>query len=140
MSPQGSDQKTSVFGVIAVGLGIVLVLVLVIEILEGGGWDYFNRVKREMISHEKLTSVHSHGFWSAGEHRECRSLNMKEEDADPQLWCGDSSPIDAAKIFKVKFTGDLTFDKDRKEGNVHYWWCRQNGDSDVTISCEAKRK
>ena len=134
------DQKTSVSGVIGISLGIVLVLILIIEIFEHGGWDYINRVNRGMISHEKLTSVHSHGSWSAGEYKECYSFNTKEEDADPQLWCGDSSLADQAKVFKVKFSGDLTFDEDKKEGNVHYWRCRHNGDVDATITCEAKQK
>jgi hypothetical protein len=120
MGPQDSDPKTPVFGVIAVSLGIVLTLIFFIRIFEGVGWEH---ITREFITHEKITSVHSRGFWSAGEYRECHSLNTKEEDADPQLWCGDSSPMDGAKVFKVKFSGDLTYDKDKKEGEVHYWWC-----------------
>src|SRR5271165_3986672 len=132
MSPQESDPKTSVLGVIAVSLGIVLTL-----IFEGVRWEH---VTHEFITHEKITNVHARGFWSAGEYRECHSFNTKEEDADPQLWCGDSTSMDAAKVFKVKFSGDLTYDKDKKEGEVHNWRCRHNGDADVTITCEAKLK
>jgi hypothetical protein len=66
VSPQESDPKTPVFGVMAVSLGIVLMLILFIQIFVGGGWDYVNRV-----------------------------------------W-------EPAKVFKVKFSGDLTFDKDMK--------------------------
>jgi hypothetical protein len=39
---------------------------------------------------------------------------------------------------KVSFSGDLTYDDEKPEHEVHYWLCRRNSD-DATFSCGAKR-
>jgi hypothetical protein len=111
-------------------IGFVVVLFLVGS---GGGaaiWKYL----RHNVSHEKLTTVSYHGEWASGEYRECISTNAKEEDERPQLICSGSS--DLGKVFKVSFSGDLTYDAEKPEGKVHYWLCRRYN-RDATFSCSA---
>lgn len=126
---QSSKPNDSASGVVRI-LAILLAVVLV----QLGGWSAFKRYIRHRISHEKLAAVRYHGEWSLGEYRECNSMNMRDEDKRPELDCVGSLPMDTEKVFKVNFSGDLTFDEERPEGAVHFWLCRRN-DADASFSC-----
>jgi hypothetical protein len=97
---------------------------------------YIDRVE----DHDKLTKIHHQGSWSLGEYQDCGSVNMEKEDTDPELICGDASWLDPGKTFMVRFSGNLTYDKDKKDGLVLSWRCRNDGNAGVTFSCFAKQE
>jgi len=121
-------------------LGRVFQMLIVMFVAVGGGSAVLKYLNREQFSHDKLTKVHYHGGWSLGEYQDCNSINLKEEHEAPELYCGGSSPMDAAKVFKVRFSGDLTYNKDKHDGTIHYWRCRHNGDADLIIICAVNQK
>jgi hypothetical protein len=45
--------------------------------------------------------------------------------------------MDREKVFKISFSGDVTYDDEKPDGAVHYWLCRRN-DTEPTFSCGAK--
>jgi hypothetical protein len=53
-------------------------------------------------------------------------MNLREEDSKPELDCVGSSPMDREKVFKISFSGDVTYDNEKSDGAVHYWLCRRN--------------
>jgi len=122
------QSPESLIGRAAGVIGAVMALVFI----QGGGWSHLSH----RISHEKLAALHYRGEWSLGEYRECSSMNLKEEDKKPQLDCLDSAPLDAGKVFKVSFSGDLTYDEEKPETLVHFWLCRRN-DAAASFSCGA---
>jgi len=92
------------------------------------------------LSHEKLTTVRYRSEWSFGEYRECVSSNSKTEEKEPGLDClGSWLESDTNKVFKVDFSGDLTYDDEKPESAVHHWLCRRN-DGDPSFSCAAKER
>src|SRR5215472_9455421 len=114
----------------------VLSAILVVAFVSGGGAAVWKYVQRH-ISHEKLATVHCLEEWSVGEYRECNSMNLREQDSKPELYCVVSSRLDLGKVFKVSSSGDLTYDDEKQEGQVLEWLCRRNID-DPTFSCAAK--
>lgn len=132
-------------------------MVIVGVFFTGGGWSALQKYIRHRILHEKLAAMHYHEEWSLGEYRECKSMNLREEDITPELdcecnWtnlqefdktpefdCVHSSQMDTGKIFNVKFSGDLTYDEGKPEGAVHYWFCRRR-DADPSFSCVATQR
>ena len=101
-----------------------------------GGFSGIEKFVERRLSHEKLTTVRYRGEWSFGEYRECESVNLKTEDKEPELACtGALSGGD--KVFKVSFSGDLTYDSDEPDSAIHRWLCRRN-DGDPSFSCTAK--
>jgi hypothetical protein len=115
----------------------LIAIVLTMIFVTGGGtalWKYLRR----NISHEKLTTVRYPGEWVLGEYRECDSMNLRDADRQPELDCGGSSSIAVERVFKVSFSGDLTYDDEQPEREMHYWLCRRDND-DATFSCSARR-
>jgi hypothetical protein len=117
-------------------VSLIVSALLVLFFLSNGPsmvWKYINRIQH----HDKLTKIYHHGSWSLGEYQDCNSVNSEHEDTDPELTCGDLSSIDPGKTFMVRFSGDLTYDKDKQNGIVLRWRCRNDGDAEVTFSCFA---
>ena len=115
-----------------------IVVVLVVAFIWLGGWGALRKYLRREVSHEKLTTLRYHGDWSIGEYRECNSINLREEDSQPELDCIGSSPIDREKVFKISFSGDVTYDDEKPNDALHYWMCRRN-DAEPSFSCGAKK-
>lgn len=106
---------------------------MAVVFIQGGGWSYLTH----WISHEKLAAMHYRGEWSLGEYRDCTSMNLKEEDNKPQLDCLGPASSEEGKVFKVSFSGDLTYDEEKPETYVHFWLCQRN-DAAASFSCSAK--
>jgi hypothetical protein len=115
-------------------LRIVLAFVVAGFVFSGAWKVVWKYIIREHVSHDMLTTVHHHGSWAIGEYQDCNSINGKEETS-PDLSCGDASEMDTAKTFMVRFSGDLPYDKDKKEGAVHLWKCRHNSDAEIAFTC-----
>ena len=131
MSYTGERGETS----LTVVQVILYALVIAIFLFGGGaaGWKFLIRKP----SHEKLTNIHYHGDWILEEYRICNSINLKEENKEPELYCGDASPMDPGRVFNVNFSSELTYDEYKKEGTPHYWQCRRNS-ADPAFSCTGK--
>lgn len=102
-----------------------------------GGFSSAGKFFQRKISHDKLTTVRYQGEWSQQEYRDCDSLNMKTDDKEPELYCGEATLARSGKVFNVEFSGDITYDAEKTEGEVHYWRCRRNN-SDPAFSCTVK--
>ncbi len=111
--------------------------VLILAFVSFGGWTALRKYLQRNISHEKLATMRYDGEWSLGEYRECNSLNLFEEDSKPELNCIGSSSMSRAKVFNVGFSGDLTYDAEKPDSEIHYWVCRRNS-ADPAFSCSAK--
>ncbi len=110
-------------------------IVTVVLIIAGAIWGYSKLDAFGYVAHSKLTEVHAKA-WSTGEYKNCNSINIKEEDAQPVLYCGPDTIMEAAKVFKVRFSGVLTYDKEMKEGIVHHWKCKKNDSTDPSMICD----
>ncbi len=110
----------------------------VIAFFAVGGWSGISKFYDRQISHDKLTNVHYRGEWSNGEYRDCSSLNFKESDKQPELFCVGSTATETLKVFNVNFSGGVVYDEDKKEGAIHYWLCRRNNSTETTFSCKMK--
>ena len=106
-------------------------------LMAAGLWSSFGKFIDRHTSHEKFSLMKYDKDWSLGEYRECVSPNLKEQDEKPALDCMKGLDSGTDKMFKVSFTGNLTYDKDRPEKTVHLWLCRRN-DGDPSFSCSAK--
>lgn len=123
----GSERDPRIF--IAGALAVLVFMAV--------GFSDVEKVYERHTTHEKLTVMRYHGEWSFGEYRECTSNNFKAEDKQPELDCTGFSASGTDKVFKVSFSGDLTYDIEKPESVVHHWMCRRNN-GDPTYSCEAK--
>ena len=101
-------------------------------------WGYYKLDEIGYISHSKLSEVHAKG-WSIGEYKDCNSMNTKDEDVKPVLYCGPDTIMEGAKVFKVEFSGVLTYTDREKEGVVHYWKCKKNDGTDPSMSCDIQK-
>jgi hypothetical protein len=97
--------------------------------------DMIGRMIQRHTTTEKLATLRYHGEWSYGEYRECASVNVPEQDKQPELECAPAPTVE--KIFKVGFNGELTYDDEGQKGAVLYWLCRRN-ESEPSFSCSAK--
>jgi len=114
-------------------IGVIAVVIFTVM----GGFEGIDRIIQFHTSHEKLTTMRYRGEWSSGEYRECQSINLKAEDKQPELDCAGFVPPSTEKVFKVSFSGDLTYDSERKESVTHHWLCRRI-DEDASFSCSGK--
>jgi hypothetical protein len=122
-------------GCLAIGAVIVVVF---LSFRSFDGWSAVRNYLRRGITHEKLTKVYYHGEWVFGEYRDCHSMNLREEDKEPELYCDAVLSTETGKIFNVKFSGDLTYDEEKSLGSVHFWLCRRD-EADPSFSCGARR-
>jgi hypothetical protein len=103
-----------------------------------GLWPSIEKLIHRQSPHEKITAVLYSGNWSFGEYRECDSSNVKTQEEKPELDCVSSLlQFETDQLFKVSFSGDLTYDAEKPETEVHHWLCRRNN-ADPSFSCRAK--
>lgn len=115
----------------------VITTIIVVVFISFGGWSAVRNHLRG-FSHEKLTKVYYQGEWTLGEYRDCHSLNLREEDKEPELYRGGSSLMDAGRVFNVSFSGGLAYDGEKPEGAVQFWLCRRDG-ADPSFSFRLRR-
>ena len=101
-----------------------------------GGWSGIHKYFQKR-SQEQLANVFYHGEWSFGEYRDCVSINLKVQQNRPVLDCAGALQSGTDKVFKVEFSGDLTYDEEKPENAVHLWLCRRNN-GEPSFSCSAK--
>jgi hypothetical protein len=110
-------------------------LVAIFLFYGGASWvrDYF----RSKQSYDVIATLHDHGEWTAGEYRDCFSVNLKEERDKPEIVCEDADA--PARTFKIRFVGSEPYDENVKEFTLRNWVCRRV-DRDVTFSCAKKEE
>lgn len=111
-------------------------MALMMFLAGGGGMAVWNYINKEHLNHDMLTTLRYDGPWAIGEYQDCFSLN-KKEGTSPDMTCGSSSKIDTVKTFMVRFSGDLPFDGDKKDGAYLEWKCRRNDDAEIAFTCYA---